>query len=367
MQHFNQFHLPPTNKMSSSSCLQDKSLISRTLYFLLAITFISSFDVVAGSPPPKPNIVDASVLTQKINTNRTIKVALEGTDGFKSIQAAIDSVPDGNTNWVIIHVRQGVYREKVTIPEKKPFIFLRGNGKGKTAIRWSQSSVDNTESAILKVNAHHVVVFGLSIKNDAPTGVAMTSQNQSVAAMVAGDMVAFYHCAFHSTHNTLFDYKGRHYYDTCYIQGSIDFIFGRAQSVYHDCEIFVVEDKRVEIHGSITAQNRPAANEDSGFVFLYGKVYGVGEVYLGRAKGAFSRVVFVKTYISNTIVPEGWSLWRYEDGSTENLYQAEYKCYGPGAPTTKRAKWAKQLNDKEVAPFLSIDFIKGKDWLPAWS
>lgn len=55
-------------------------------------------------------------------------------------------------------------REKVTIPEKKPFIFLRGNGKGKTAISWSQSSADNTESATLKIQAPHVVVFGLSIK-----------------------------------------------------------------------------------------------------------------------------------------------------------------------------------------------------------
>lgn len=84
-----------------------------------------------------------------------------------------------------------------------------------------------------------------------------------------------------------------------------------------ECEILVIEDKRIEIHGSITAQNRPASNEGSGFVFLGGKVYGVNQVYLGRAKGAFSRVVFAKTYLSNTIVPEGWSIWRYEGGSTE--------------------------------------------------
>ncbi|KAK1385572.1 Pectinesterase [Heracleum sosnowskyi] len=349
----------------SWSSFEDAPMIGRTLYVLLAITIISSFDVVLGGS--NPSILDAPTLTQKIGTNRTIKVGLSGQKGeINSIQAAIDSVPDGNTNWVIIHVRRGVYREKVTIPEKKPYIFLRGNGKGKTAISWSHSSVDNTESATLKILAPHVVVFGLSIKNDAPTGIAFSSQNQSVAALVGADMVSFYHCAFHSTHNTLFDYKGRHYYHNCYIQGSIDFIFGRAQSVFRNCEIFVVEDKRIEIHGSITAQNRPASNEGSGFVFLGGKVYGVGQVYLGRAKGAFSRVVFVKTYISNTVVPEGWSIWRYDGGSTENLYQAEYKCYGPGAARDKRAKWAKQLTDKEVAPFLSIDFINGKDWLPAW-
>lgn len=71
------------------------------------------------------------------------------------------------------------------------------------------------------------------LKNEAPTGIPFSSQNQSVAVLAGADMVAFYHCAFYSTHNTLFDYKGRHYYDTCYIQGSIDFIFGRAKSIFH--------------------------------------------------------------------------------------------------------------------------------------
>lgn len=82
------------------------------------------------------------------------------------------------------------------------------------------------------------------------------------------------------------------------------------------CEIFVIADKRVEIHGSITAHNRQSANENSGFVFVKGKVYGIGGAYLGRAKGAYSRVVFAKTYLLKTIVARGWTNWSY-DGSTE--------------------------------------------------
>lgn len=49
---------------------------------------------------------------------------------------------------------------------------------------------------------------------------------------MGADKVAFYHCTFLSTHNTLFDNKGRHYYEDCYIQGSLDFIFGSGQSLY---------------------------------------------------------------------------------------------------------------------------------------
>ncbi|KAK1387485.1 Pectinesterase [Heracleum sosnowskyi] len=350
-----------------SSSDNSKPIYGRTLCLLIALTFISSFDLVRCNwfSPKQTGIVDAPLLTMQIASNKTIKVAQEGGE-FSSLQAAIDSVPGGNSEWVTIHVWKGVYREKVTVPENKPFIFIRGNGKGRTIVTWSQSSANNTESATFKVNAQNVVVFGLSIKNEAPTGVPFSSHNQSVAVLAGADKVAFYHCAFHSTHNTLFDYKGRHYYDNCYIQGSIDVVFGEAKSIFHTCEIFVIEDKSAELRGSITAHSRESANENSGFVFQNGKVYGIGIVHLGRASGAFSRVVFANTYISHSVVPHAWSLWRHDDGSTKDLFHAEYKCHGPGATTDKRAEWSKQLTDKEVEPFLSIDYINGKDWLPAW-
>lgn len=80
--------------------------------------------------------------------------------------------------------------------------------------------------------------------------------------------------------------------------------------------MFVIADKRVKILGSVTAQNRESELEISGFVFIKGKVYGIGGVYLGRAKGGYSRVIFAKTYLSRTIVDEGWTNWSY-DGSTQ--------------------------------------------------
>ena len=55
-------------------------------------------------------------------------------------------------------------RERVHIPENKPFIFMRGNGRGKTVIESSQSSVDNVASATFKVEANHFVAFGITIR-----------------------------------------------------------------------------------------------------------------------------------------------------------------------------------------------------------
>jgi pectin methylesterase-like acyl-CoA thioesterase len=70
------------------------------------------------------------------------------------------------------------------------------------------------------------------LQNNAERGLPNLPRNQSVAAKVAGDKVAFYHCGFFSPHNTLFDHKGRHFYESCYIQGNLDFIFGRGQSLF---------------------------------------------------------------------------------------------------------------------------------------
>jgi pectin methylesterase-like acyl-CoA thioesterase len=70
------------------------------------------------------------------------------------------------------------------------------------------------------------------VQNAARAGLPNSPEIRTVAAMVGGDKVAFYHCAFYSPHHTLFDQAGRHYYESCYIQGNIDFIFGGGQSIF---------------------------------------------------------------------------------------------------------------------------------------
>ncbi|KAG6538251.1 hypothetical protein ZIOFF_003364 [Zingiber officinale] len=335
-----------------------------TIAFLSLSLSSSTFPIVAGHKKSHDRI-NAPLLTSKIAANRSIIVG--PSEEFKTVQAAIDAVPEGNKEWIVVHLRAGIYREKVVIPEDKDYIFLRGSGKGRTAIVWDDSSTNNTLSSTFIVWADNFVAFGISFKNDAPMGVANTPYNQSVAAMVAGDKAAFYHCAFYSAHNTLFDYRGRHYYESCYVQGNIDFIFGRGQSIFQASILTFASrlHNRKKILGSITAQNRESADETSGFVFHKAKVYGVGDVYLGRAKGAYSRVIFAETYLSKTITPRGWTNWSY-DGETDNLLHGEYECHGPGSELGSRVSWSQQLTKEEASPFLSIDFIDGKEWLPAY-
>lgn len=54
----------------------------------------------------------------------------------------------------------------------------------------------------------------------------------ALAALVSGDRSSFHDCSFISVQDTLSDLAGRHYYENCYIEGSVDFIFGNAQSIF---------------------------------------------------------------------------------------------------------------------------------------
>jgi hypothetical protein len=62
-------------------------------------------------------------------------------------------------------------------------------------------------------------------------------------------------------------------------------------------------------YGALTAQNRQSLLEDTGFSFVKCRVTGSGALYLGRAWGTFSRVVFAYTYMDNIIIPRGWYNW----------------------------------------------------------
>lgn len=63
---------------------------------------------------------------------------------------------------------------------------------------------------------------------------------QAVAFRISGDTAAFVGCKFLGAQDTLYDQVGRHYYKDCYIEGSVDFIFGNALSLYEVTLLFLL-------------------------------------------------------------------------------------------------------------------------------
>lgn len=75
-------------------------------------------------------------------------------------------------------------------------------------------------------------ILFLGEKNTSPVPPPGADGAQAVALRIAGDKAAFFRCGFYGAQDTLLDDSGKHYFKDCFIQGSIDFIFGNARSLY---------------------------------------------------------------------------------------------------------------------------------------
>ncbi|KAI8026503.1 putative pectinesterase 55 [Camellia lanceoleosa] len=294
----------------------------------------------------------------------TITVDQTGKGNFVTIQKAVDSVPSNNDQWLRIHVLPGIYMENVTIPKEKQCIFLEGSGYTQTTISGEDHSQTDS-SATFTALPDNFVAKGIAFMNSYNRPILVDEVKPAVAARIYGDKAAFYECAFLGFQDTLWDVEGRHYFNSCYIEGAIDFIWGDGQSFFEECRINVTAGllpSQVSA-GYITAQGRQSEEDPGGFVFENGYVFGTGQAYLGRAYRPYSRVIFHGTTLDSVVVPAGWDASNYQ-GHEENLTYAEIGCKGAGASTSKRVEWEKKNLDGSLLQEFSRDSFINKDgWL----
>lgn len=111
----------------------------------------------------------------------------------------------------------------------------------------------------------------------------------------------------HGYQDTLCDDAGYHLFKDCYIEGTVDFIFGNSKSLYLNTELHVLEGT---IPGDvITAHANDDPDADLGFSFVHCSVTGntTSKTYLGRTWRSHPRVIFSYTEMSDVVNPQGWS------------------------------------------------------------
>ncbi|KAK1318283.1 putative pectinesterase 53 [Acorus calamus] len=295
-----------------------------------------------------------------------VTVSLDGDGDYATIREALDSIPNSNTRRVVLLIKPGVYREKIVIPKSKRFITFLGDRESAPVITGNDTastkgpdgkSYSTFHSATVAVHADYFVAINIVFENTAPYPEEGKPGGQAVALRVSGNKNAFYNCSFYGTQDTLYDHKGLHYFKNSFIQGSVDFIFGNGRSLYKNCTLNSIAKKV----GFVTAQKQSSASIATGFSFLNSNIEGTGTVYLGRAWGELSRVVFSYTFMDK-VVPQGWSNWHAKHPE-RSVYYGEYKCSGPGANWTSRVSWPHMLSDQEAQPFLGTYFVYGDGWI----
>lgn len=334
-------------------------------------------------------------------------VAQDGTGDYSTIQDAIlairDYKPEGRQR---ILVKKGVYEEKVVVPTYKTNISLIGEDRDSCILVWhdhanlqqtghfegvvlgskaDQMGRNKHDDRVKSDRGHRLGTFesytllvlgegfeceNMTIENDAMTHYNpdwyktrsnQAGVSQAVALHSEADRAVFRRCRIHGFQDTVFtgNARSRQIFYQCYIDGTVDFIFGPATVWFEECHLHSLT------HGYLTAASTPAENP-YGYVFNRCRVTAdpkAENVYLGRPWRNFASVIFKECELPATIRPEGWHNWSDPKRELTARY-AEYHNTGEGASIGKRVSWARQLTDAEAAQ-LSIDRVmqlNGYDW-----
>lgn len=301
-----------------------------------------------------------------------VTVAQDGSGTFKTIQAAIDAAPAATAPYVI-YVKNGKYKEKISVPATKPFLQLVGENVGGVTLTYDDyagkrnpagGTFNAANSASVTVAAPDFSAFNITFENSAGVNPDLFA----LALNIGSDRGAFGNCRFLGGQNTVYTSSSgtRQYFRNCFIDGNTDFIFGNATAVFDHCVIYPKTRGDNGPNGYITAANTPAG-QAYGYVFrncIIPGNQGSTTYTLGRswqndaatAAGAKSHnnVIFLKSRLGAGIIkPEGWNAW---DAGTDVtlITDGEYQSrnfQGNLVNVRQRVSWSKQLAATDTAQY----------------
>jgi pectate lyase len=313
-----------------------------------------------------------------------ITVSHDGKSDYPSVQDAINAVSVNNAANVTIALKAGTYREVVNIPANKPYITLLGGTQRAqdTVISYDNwagtpapggGTLGTSGSATATFSANNFTARFITFANTFdPASHPETNQHQAVAVKTAGDEMLFDHDRFLGNQDTLYANSpstttpGRQLYTNSYIEGNIDFIFGRGTAVFDRDVIFI---KNVSGTGpKMTAASTPAA-QLYGFLFTNSIVQSnapAGSSFLGRpwpaTPDARAQVTVRNTWLPAAISSAPWENWSSPPVAWQTARYAEYHNIGPGAGVNANRP---QLTAEQAAQQTPFNYLVGQnDWTP---
>ena len=319
-----------------------------------------------------------SLVSRFSGPQQRIGVTLHVPGDYPSVQAAVDAVPDQNAVPVTIAVAPGTYRAKVYIPATKPNIVLQGTGQRRsdTVIVYDTPAEygGSTGSATVRIAANDVTARHLTFSNDFDEAAVELKGEQALAMKTTGDRIVFEDTAFLGNQDTLMtdspklDVISRVYLRDSYIEGDVDFVYGRATTVIDRSVIRALSRGSDSNNGYITAASTWTGNP-YGFLITRSKIVSDAPdqtFHLGRPWHPGGEPAAVaQVLIRDTVLPAAVksSPWTDMSGfSWKDARFTEYRNSGPGAaPSADRP----QLDAAAARTYTVANYLKGTDgWAP---
>ncbi|KAH6664821.1 pectin lyase fold/virulence factor [Halenospora varia] len=317
-----------------------------------------------------------SSTTTALAASSTFVVSLtpNGTE-YGSVESAISALPNDGAEKVIL-IMPGTYTEQINI-NRTGKVTLRGTtsfvndfSQNNVTIQFSYgvSTSAGEDELTPVINSKKTDGSGLALYNiNFVNTFTQTKNHAALAADFYGTNMAAYGCSFIGFQDTLLANTGTQLFSNCYIEGSVDFIWGFSQAYFHQCYIATNTPG-----ASISAQSRASASALGGYVFdsclvTYTSTYGssFGLSFLGRPYSNYSVAVYKNSYIDKNINSAGWSVWQTSNPQTNHVMFGEYNNVGPSAwtATTTRASFATNLTDAQVAAYDLDKFLGSTAWI----
>lgn len=292
-------------------------------------------------------------------------VGKESFCDFHTIQAAVDALEmQSSIQAETLYILSGVYEEEVRIFRSH----LRIIGVGQVEIimnRYAKERDENGEdigtfaTPTLFLGGCHLVLENLLIANTAGQGAGI---GQAIAVYAHCDQTVFRNCTFKGHQDTLFTgplppapkerahFGGislrehhphyRQLYQNCYIEGTVDFIFGGATAYFENCEIRSLRHSENQA-GYITAASTPQGQT---FGYVFNNCYltaepDIAQVFLGRPWREYAKTAFVNCQMGQHIHSLGWDNWNNPANEETVCYQ-EYVLNAMATLRLQRVPWA---------------------------
>jgi pectinesterase len=316
----------------------------------------------------------------------TITVAKDGSGQYSTVQAAVNAVPAGNSQRVVIRIAPGTYRELVQVPSNKPYITFQGTGASRRDVVLVYNNASGTPkpgggtygtsgSASVSVDANEFQARNLTIANDFDEAANQhISAQQAVALRTAGDRIVLDNVLVTGDQDSLLlntaakETLGRVYMADSEVVGNVDFIFGRASAVIDKSVITLKKRWNGTSAGYVTAPSTVAGRK--GFLIVNSTVRGdVGArtFYLGRPWHAGGdatldpQAVVRNTSLSDAVKTTPWT--DMSGFSWKDDRFAEYRNTGPGSGPASGER--PMLTDAQAADHEIADWLAG--WTPSAS